>query len=805
MRRNRLLTTLLILAGFAALFYILVSLFVPSPRRLIFGVDKRSGKIRMAEQRIAFLPPHQYYRLNFEMRGGSAAHEGVVVVRSSEGLPVKLTYHLRFGISDRRMPDAKRLVREGWSAWIRARVSEAVSALSTKIPVEELVSPSSQFAAQRDVVRRTVARHLAQSGLAVSSFEIERIEVAPEEMLRYKRMQLRRNARGPVGRVAVIGLDGADWELLRELILDGRMPNLGAVIDAGTTGIVAPTQPPLAPLAWTSLATGLQPDRHGVLDFIQRPSESDVVTSASRKAPALWDISAAFGRPTTVVNWWAAWPPTHRNVAVFDTPVDLAPVAIHPAELSGVVDPVLIPESTVDYKQVTRFVNVTEKEFRSAVASGNPRDPVVAMRSILAKTWSDHRAAIALFNRQKPMLTMVLYDGTDEVNHLFGPYHPPRRGSVPFEDYRKYWATVANYYSEIDRLIGEWIKVLPTDTTLMIVSPYGMTWGTSRPIRPPAGRSALEEHRRNGVFVAFGNRVAPSKLRRPLTVYDVTPTILSILGLPESSEMNGESLEWALQGVEPIRTVPMISYSEVVVPRPVVSGDRPDRSAYLARLQAMGHVVDRRHATAPAFTPDEGAPEQIAVGSESWGQYAWFNNYGVQLQRQGKTNEAIETFQKAIDTNPGRSTPFLNLAIALAQAGKFTAAENVFFAGIERGVTNPVEMILDFAAWHREKGNGARAINILMRGRQLFPNSAEIAANLGSALASQMRYSEGTAELERALSIQPSSTLVLNNLGLVHVRRKDYARALDYWNRSLAIDPAQPKIRAGVEAVRTRL
>jgi Tfp pilus assembly protein PilF len=288
-------------------------------------------------------------------------------------------------------------------------------------------------------------------------------------------------------------------------------------------------------------------------------------------------------------------------------------------------------------------------------------------------------------------------------------------------------------------------------------------------------------------------------------VQDIAPTILAILGLPESSEMNGRPVEWLLSGVEPIQTVKLISYSEVVSPRAVVAGDPPDRSAYLARLQAIGHVADQKRATAPAVTPEEGTAMQVAVGSPEWGEYAWYNNAAVQMQREGKTSEAIKTFQKAIDTNPGRSTPFLNLAISLAKTNNFTAAENVFFAGIERGVSNPVELILDFAAWHRKQGNGVRAINVLMRGRQLFPDSAPIAANLGSALAAEMRYTDGLAELERALAMQPSSTLVLNNLGLIHLRRKDYARALDYWNRSLAIDPAQPRIRAGVEALTTRL
>ncbi|MGH9457534.1 MAG: alkaline phosphatase family protein [Thermoanaerobaculia bacterium] len=802
MRRNRFLSALLIAIGMAGLLYILVSLFVPSPRRLIFGVDKRTGEIRMAHQNIAFLPPHRYYRLNFAVRNGAAAHEGVTWVRSQEGVPVKVTYHLRFGIDDERMSDAMRLVREGWSAWIRARVAEAISAISTKIPVEEMVSPSSEFAARRDVVRRTVAQHLARSGLDVSSFELERIEVDREALLRYKRMQLRRQGRGPVARVAMIGLDGADWDLIRELIIDGRMPNLDAIIDAGTSGVVQPVQPTIAPVAWTTLATGLSPDRHGVIGFFQGADGRTPMTSLVRRAPALWDIAPAFGRSTIAVNWWTAWPPTSENLVVYDTPVEHIPAALHPPSLAPVVQPVAIPEATIDFRQMSRFVNVTESDFRRAISSGNPNDPIVVLRSVLAKTWTDHRAAIALFKKQSPLLTMVLYDGTDVVNHLFGPYHPPKRAAIPFAEYRKYWPTVANYYAEIDRLIGEWVNVLPTDTTLLIVSPYGMTWGPGRPTKPPAGDSALAEHGRNGIFVAFGNHIDPARPRRALSVYDIAPTILAILGLPASSEMNGSLVEWAFNDLEPVTAVRMISYSEVVAPDPLPVEARRDGREYLASLRAVGHVVDERRQTAMALQPDENV---VAVGSEEWGRYAYYNNLGVQLQRQEKTQEAIRAFQRAIDLNPGRSTPFLNLTMALAARGHFSSAENVFFAGIQRGVADPEAMILAFAAWHRERGNDLRAINVLRRGKEMFPSSAEIAANLGSALAAEIRYTEAVAELERALALRPSSTLVLNTLGQIYVRRQEYPRALDYWNRSLAIDPSQPEIRKGVEALRTRL
>jgi tetratricopeptide (TPR) repeat protein len=99
----------------------------------------------------------------------------------------------------------------------------------------------------------------------------------------------------------------------------------------------------------------------------------------------------------------------------------------------------------------------------------------------------------------------------------------------------------------------------------------------------------------------------------------------------------------------------------------------------------------------------------------------------------------------------------------------------------------------------------SRASNLLYKGKQIFPQSHLIAANLGSALAQGERYTEGLAELERALGLQPSSTLVLNNLAVFYARRNEYARALDFWNRSLAIDARQPKVREAVEAARTHL
>src|SRR3954469_10853391 len=333
MPRNRLTRALLLIAGLVLVTYVLISLYLPSSRSLIFGVDKHTGVVRVVQQNITFLPPHQFYRLRFERREGYAQRDGIVRIDSKEGVPVTVNYRLRFGISGDRLPDAQRMVAEGWNSWIRARVREAVSAVTQQIPIEDLLSPSSQFNAQRDPLRQSVANHLARSGLKVTAFEVARFEVDRDALLRVKRAELRRDTRSVPTRVVIFALDGADWELLHELSDDGRIPNLKALAAGGTVSSLQTIQPTVSPMVWTTVATGLTPDRHCVIDFMDRGRHSPV-DAYSRRVPALWDIADAFGRNALVTGWWAAWPPTAPNSVFYDTPVEESANAVYPTALT---------------------------------------------------------------------------------------------------------------------------------------------------------------------------------------------------------------------------------------------------------------------------------------------------------------------------------------------------------------------------------------------------------------------------------------------------------------------------------------
>jgi len=71
-------------------------------------------------------------------------------------------------------------------------------------------------------------------------------------------------------RVFVIGYDGMDPTLARRFMDEGKMPNLKALAEEGTFARLKSTQPSESPTAWASFATGVNPGKHSIYDFLIR-------------------------------------------------------------------------------------------------------------------------------------------------------------------------------------------------------------------------------------------------------------------------------------------------------------------------------------------------------------------------------------------------------------------------------------------------------------------------------------------------------------------------------------------------------
>ncbi len=75
---------------------------------------------------------------------------------------------------------------------------------------------------------------------------------------------------GRAGRVIILCIDGMDYALTRKFMLEGRLPNCAALSREGSFVPMTTCMPPLSPVCWTSMATGLNPGEHGVYDFLRR-------------------------------------------------------------------------------------------------------------------------------------------------------------------------------------------------------------------------------------------------------------------------------------------------------------------------------------------------------------------------------------------------------------------------------------------------------------------------------------------------------------------------------------------------------
>ncbi len=112
-------------------------------------------------------------------------------------------------------------------------------------------------------------------------------------------------------RVLVLGLDGADPELVERLLAAGRLPTLARLRRDGAYGPLRSTLPAVTPTAWSSFLTGLNPAGHGIFNFSSNPNRSlsRVESAASRSGAPLWRMLGQAGIRSAFVTVPFTYPP----------------------------------------------------------------------------------------------------------------------------------------------------------------------------------------------------------------------------------------------------------------------------------------------------------------------------------------------------------------------------------------------------------------------------------------------------------------------------------------------------------------
>jgi predicted AlkP superfamily phosphohydrolase/phosphomutase len=157
-------------------------------------------------------------------------------------------------------------------------------------------------------------------------------------------------ASSPGKRVIVLGFDGMDYALTKELMAAGRMPNFEKLEDSGGFSPLETAVPPQSPVAWSNFITGMDAGGHGIYDFIHRDPKTMLpylstsrassggttlkigkyqfpLSSGSvellRKGRAFWEVLENHGVETTILRMPANYPPSgtaRRELSGMGTP-----------------------------------------------------------------------------------------------------------------------------------------------------------------------------------------------------------------------------------------------------------------------------------------------------------------------------------------------------------------------------------------------------------------------------------------------------------------------------------------------------
>ena len=305
-----------------------------------------------------------------------------------------------------------------------------------------------------------------------------------------------------MSRVLVIGIDGGTWDLIRPWVEAGDLPNLARLMAEGVHGPLESTLPPVTAPAWTTFATGRNPGKHGVFDFI-RPmgGQFELVNSTSIRTPTLWQTLSEAGRRVGVMNVPVTYPPAPVNGFIIAGM--LSPVGgtfTYPANLldryAGRVGAGLSrPYHITPHDQYAGRVGAgLSRPYRSApldqyagrVGAGLSRPYRIAPHvqykegneaefaaDLLDLVERRGEYALQLMSDYPYDFLMFHFQATDIMQHAFWKFVDPTHPRYDPQAAARFGPALKQVYQRVDGFIGQMLDRLTGDTTVIVMSDHG--------------------------------------------------------------------------------------------------------------------------------------------------------------------------------------------------------------------------------------------------------------------------------------------------------------------------------------------
>ncbi len=399
------------------------------------------------------------------------------------------------------------------------------------------------------------------------------------------------------------------------MIADGELPNLGAMARTGARAQLTVTEPIMSPILWTTMASGYPADVHGIGGWTT--GRGHAYSGADVQVLRVWDVLGAAGGQSVVSGWLMTWPASPvRGVLLSEKFVWSFPMNKDPSEASAQAPPprlsgTAFPDALAARADGLRPDAAWLASHRLAYqleTYGAPFHPLVRDETHLRVFEAEWRRA------PEARFGAVYLNAADQVSHLYWPFvdpavsaelrrdpslrdaavsaaQVPGRRPLPYADGLDADALadaarwVPDVYRTLDDAVGRVRAAVGPDVTLVVVSDHGFRASSAQPFLNGS-------HDGTSTLLAAGPRVRAGA-RADAHVFDVAPTLYTLLDLPAGKDMPGRVLTELFDVEEqprvPTRRVPR---GTVTVDAASAAGSMDDLADRQLReqLEALGYI-----------------------------------------------------------------------------------------------------------------------------------------------------------------------------------------------------------------------
>ena len=264
------------------------------------------------------------------------------------------------------------------------------------------------------------------------------------------------------GKVLVIGLDGATFDLIKPWVNEGKLPTLKRLLENGTHGVLLSTHQSNSPQAWTSFMTGKNAGKHGIFDFVEPvPNSYDVrfINASYRNGKTLWRTISDAGKKVAVINVPITFPAEEVNgciISGWDSP-GLSTDSVYPPDLLQEIN-----KEVADY--------VIEPGVEGFIHKGRYD---LALDKMCESIESRLRVSKHLLTSKNWDFFTVVFTSIDRVQHYFWKFTNPNHPNYASGDREGFGNAICRIYQKLDKAVNDLINDLPKDVTIFIMSDHG--------------------------------------------------------------------------------------------------------------------------------------------------------------------------------------------------------------------------------------------------------------------------------------------------------------------------------------------